>query len=163
MVRPIVHSVKHYVQQSLNTITGSAKADIVVVQAVTIDAVNTVQEVVEGSIVKAVYIEIWLRAAGASPGSVIVACYKDPGGGIVFSTTELAAMGLAENKKNVFFFSQGLINDNDADAIPFYRGWIKIPKSKQRFGLGDRFIISIFAQGAIDTIHCGFQTYKAYT
>ncbi len=161
-MKAVVHSKKHYVQQSINTITGSAKADITIVHAVDIGAINSVEEVHEGSVIKAVYIEAWLRAGETVSGSVIFGCYKSPGSGVLFTTGELAALGTAENKKNMLFFSQGLVNDQNADAIPFYRGWIKIPKSKQRMGLGDRLILTIFAQGAIDLHHCGFMTYKEY-
>ncbi len=162
-MRPVIHSNKHYVQQSLRTIVASALETTTIIEAVTVTSANLVHEVQEGAIVKAVYIELWVRAAGASPGSYIFAVYKDPGGGTAFNTTQLAAMGASENKKNVFFFSQALINDNDADAIPIFRGWLKIPKSKQRFGLGDRLLIAFFAQGAVDMVACGFETYKEYT
>ncbi len=163
MVRPMVHSVKHYVQNSLATVVAGAKDDTIVIETVNVTAANAAHEVAEGSTIKAVYVEDWLRSPEVSPGSVIACLYKNPGGNTVFSTTELAAMGSAENKKNVLYFTQGLTNDTDSVAIPFYRGWIKIPKSKQRFGLGDRLIWTIFSQGAIDTVRCGFFTYKAYT
>ncbi len=163
MVRPMVHSTKHYVQQSLNTITGSASSNIVIAVATKIVNKNVTNEVEEGASIKACYVESWLRAAGASPGSVITVIAKQPGGGANFTTTELAALGDAENKKNILFTSQGLVNDNDANAIAVTRGWYKIPKSKQRFGLGDKLVMQIFAQGAIDLVHCGFETYKEYT
>ncbi len=122
-----------------------------------------VADVQEGASIKAIWIEDWVRASGASPGSFVACLYKNPGGSVPFTTAELAAMGTAENKKNVFYMSQGLVNDNDADALNLAKGWFKIPKSKQRFGLGDRLIWSIFAQGAIDLVRCGLSTYKEYT
>ncbi len=162
-MRPVIHSRKHYVQNSLATIVGSAKLDLVLAEAIVQGATSGVQTVTEGALVKAVYIEEWLRTGETATGSYIVCLFKNPGGSNVFSTTELAAMGTAENKKNVLFFSQALVNDQDADAIPVMRGWYKIPKSKQRFGLGDRLVLQIFAQGAIDLHICGFATYKEYT
>ncbi len=140
----------------------SAKVDIIIAEATNVTLANLVHEVREGSIIKAVYVEAWLRTQSTSPGSYIMCLSKNPGTGSTFTTTQLAAMGSAENKKNVFFFSQALTNDQDADAIPVMRGWYKIPKSKQRFGLGDRLILTIFAQGALDLTHCGFQIYKEY-
>lgn len=161
-MRPIVHSKKHYVQNSIATILASAKLDLDLIEAVNVTAANAVHEVTEGATVKAIYIEQWLRAGEVSPGSVIVCLVKVPGNGTGFSTASLAALGNADNKKNILFVSQGLINDQDADAIPFMRGWYKIPKSKQRFGLGDKLILQVFAQGAIDVHICGFATYKEY-
>ncbi len=162
-MRPVVHSRKHYVQTSLSTILGSAKSDVILVQAIEQGASASVSSVTEGAIVKAVYIEEWLRAGDTVGGSFIGCLYKNPGGSVPFTTTELAAMGDAENKKNVFYFTQALVNDQDADAVPLAKNWFKIPKSKQRFGMGDRLIWTIFAQGAIDLHRCGFSTYKEYT
>ncbi len=163
MVRPVIHSQKHYVQQSLRSVLASALETTTIISAVDVQNVDSVNEIVTGSIVKAVYVELWLRGSELSPGSYIVALYKNPGGASAFNTTELAALGNAENKKNVLFFSQALINDTDADAIPVMRGWYKIPKSKQRFGLGDRLLLAVFAQGAIDMVACGFEIYKDYS
>jgi len=162
MVRPMVHSTKHYVQNSLNTIVAGAATNFVMIDAVNVVDKNTTNEVEEGSHVKAIYIEQWVRTGDTSPGSFIMAIYKVPGGGSTFSTGSMAAIGNVDNKKNILYFTQGLNNDQDADAITPYRGWLKIPKSKQRFGLGDRLVVTIFAQ-ALDVINCGFSTYKEYT
>jgi len=43
------------------------------------------------------------------------------------------------------------------------RGWYKIPKTKQRFGLGDRLVLQIASQGTDALDFCGFATYKEYT
>ncbi len=163
MVRPMVHSTKHYVQQSLNTITASAQKIVTIASAVAVGAKDAPGEVEEGSSIKACFIESWLRTQSTSPGSQITVIHKQPGGVSNFSLTDMAALNDAPNKKNVLFTSQGLLNDQDADAIAVVRGWYKIPKSKQRFGLGDKLIMQIFAQGALDVTHCGFQTFKEYS
>ncbi len=163
MVRPMVHSTKHYVQTSLATILGSAKSDVVLVDAVAVVDKNAVFEVEEGSTIKAVFIEEWIRSSETSPGSFVAVLYKAPSGLAPFTTIELAALNDADNKKNILYSSQGLVNDQDADALGVSRGWYKIPKSKQRFGLGDRLIWTIFAQGAIDLVRCGLATYKEYS
>ncbi len=162
-MRPVIHSRKHYVQNSLSTVTGGTKTDLTLVSAVEAGSQGGPNQVIEGAIVKAIYIEEWLRTLDTASGSFIACLYKNPGGSVPFTTVELAAMGDAENKKNVFYFSQGLVNDQDADATPVSRNWHKVPKSKQRFGLGDRLIFSVFAQAAIDVGLCGFATYKEYT
>ncbi len=163
MVRPMVHSTKHYVQNSLATILGSAKLDLVIVEAVAVGSKNDPDEVEEGNSVKAVFLEEWIRSSETSPGSFVAALYKVPGGGTGFSTANMAALHDAENKKNILWTSQGLVNDQDADALGMMRGWYKVPKSKQRMGLGDRILLTIFAQGAIDLVICGFATYKEYS
>ncbi len=72
-----------------------------------------------------------------------------------------AALGDYTNKKNILYTTQALSNDQDADAIPLFKGWIRIPKSKQRFGLDDQLNFHVFAQ-ALDQNICGFVTYKEY-
>ncbi len=162
-MRPVIHSKKHYVQTSLTGVLGGAQLNVELVSAVAVDDINTVDEVVEGAVVKAIYVELWARGSEAAPGSFIYILCKRPGGVNVPSSAEMAALGDWDNKKNVLYTTQGLSNDNDADAIPLYKGWIKIPKSKQRFGLGDHFSFHFFAQGGIDQQVCGFATYKEYT
>ncbi len=163
MVRPQVHSVKHYVQQSLRTITASTVESTVVVQAQNVSDVDLVNEVTEGNTIKAVYFELWLRTQSTSPGSFVVIIEKIISGGGNATATNMAALGDYANKKNILFTSQALINDQDADAIPVLRQWIAIPKTKQRFGLKDKLVLQVFAQGALDMTACGFETYKEYS
>ncbi len=163
MVRAMVHSTKHYVQQSLFTVLASATKDENLASAVAVSDKNTVEEVVEGSTVKAVYVELWLRTQSTSPGSFVFIVCKRPGGVNSPTTTDMGALGVWDNKKNILYTTQGLINDQDADAIAVFKGWIKIPKSKQRMGLGDKISWHLFAQGALDMTGCGFSTYKEYT
>ncbi len=162
-MKPIIHSRKHYVQTSLTTIASGAKLDIILVDAIEQGAATAVNLVEEGASVKAVYIELWVLGSTAASSQITCLC-KFPGGVNAFSTTALAALGQADNKKNILFTSQGLAsNDGIANPINIMRGWYKIPKSKQRFGLGDRLLLQIFAQGAAGLEVCGFTTYKEYT
>ncbi len=162
MVRPMVHSTKHYVQPGLRSIVAGVTEGHVIAEAMAINAVTDADEVAEGTSIKAIYVESWIRASGASPGAYIVAIAKVPGTGTTFGTTQMAALFDAENKKNILFTSQALVNDNDADAIAIVRGWLKVPKSKQRMGLGDRWVMTTNAVG-VDMTICGFETYKEYT
>jgi len=74
---------------------------------------------------------------------------------------DMSALNLYTNKKNVLYHTQGLSNDQDADAIPFVRQWFKIPKGKQRFGLADRLYLVVSAI-AIDQTICGHMVFKEY-
>ncbi len=162
-MRAPIHSVKHYVQTSLATVAASAKVDTVLVDAVPVPDINTVNEVVEGAIVKAIYVERWVLGASSSASQITILA-KIPGGADPFSTTELAALGSAVNKKNILYVTQGLAsNDGIANPIPIIRQWFKIPKGKQRFGLGDRLILTTFAQQAVALEMCGMAVYKEYT
>ncbi len=163
MVRPTINSSKHYVQFSLGTVTGGTIENNKVADAVVANLVNLDNEVREGAVIKAVYIEFWVRTLDTASGSVILTVEKIPGASAAsMSTTDSAGLFVYQNKKNIFYTTMGLVNDQNADAIPFIRMWIKIPKSKQRFGLGDRLNVNIHAQSLIDLGRCGFITYKEY-
>ncbi len=162
-MRAPISSVKHYVQISLETVVAGAIKSNTLAHAVTMANNTDADEVVEGSVIKAVFVELWVRAGSTSPGSVLVTLYKKPGIGTAMTFADHIALFDYDNKKNIFYHTQGLMNDQDADAIAFVRGWFKIPKGKQRFGLNDSLILATSAQGAIDVIECGFATYKEYT
>ncbi len=159
-MRAPIHAVKHYVQVSLATVAAGALLQVQFAKAQEQSTVNLADEVVEGSIIKAVYVEMWVRSGETSPGTAFLTIVKTPdNSNFVFA--DAIALHDYTNKKNVLYHTQGLTNFNQADAIPFVRGWFKIPKSKQRMGLGDRLVLGIAAQ-ALDSVVCGFMTYKEY-
>ncbi len=161
MVRPMVHSIKHYVQFSISTVTGGAADTLVAALAVARDANNIVSDVDEGSSIKAVYLELWARAGSTTPASGQMIFYKSPSDASNPNATNMAALGDWDGKKNILYTTMGLFNDQDADAIAIHKGWIKIPKGKQRMGLGDELKITVFSP-TIDLQICGFVTYKEY-
>ncbi len=162
-MRPVIHSKKHYHQMTLSTVTTGAKVDNAIITSVETILANLNNEVAEGAVVKACYVELWVIGSVSNQFFTIVLA-KQSGGTDVFSTTELADLGGADNKKNILFTSQGLAsNDGIAAPIPVMRGWYKIPKSKQRFGLGDKLTLQVMSRGSDDIIFCGFATYKEYT
>ncbi len=160
MRAPIV-AQKHYIQVSLATVLAGANLATTIVEGVEAGTENAPHEVTEGQVVKAVFVEMWVRAGDTAPGTSLLTLVKAPDAQ-GFSFADQIALHDYRNKKNIFYHTQGLTNDQDADAIPFIRQWFKIPKGKQRFGLGDRLILGIAAQ-AIDNIVCGFMTYKSYS
>ncbi len=160
-MRPPIHSQKHYVQKSLSTVVTVARNAEVICFSVA--APTAVHEIKEGSIVKAVYVELWTLSS-SNNGSEIVTIQKDTNNGTGPTFTQMAALGTYVNKKNIFFTHQGLSpNDGVGNPVPVIRDWIKIPKSKQRFGLGDTLYINISNPSANTLTYCGFATYKEYT
>ncbi len=159
MVRPIVHSIKHYVQFSLSTVVGGTPTTKGI--ATGVESPSIVSHVMEGSVVKAVYLEVWLRAGSTTPSSGQMIVYKKQSDSSNPTATDMAALGDWDNKKNILYTTMGLFNDQDADAIPAFKGWIKIPRGKQRFGLGDTLNFTVFTP-TIDLHLCGFSTYKEY-
>ncbi len=115
---------------------------------------------------KACYVEYWLSQDSASVvGSYTFILSKIPGDGSLPLTGDVAALHDYKNKKNILFTAQGLLTPNDGGQVPVTRGWYKIPKGKQRFGLGDQLVVTIRNNNAtaIDINFCGLAIYKEYT
>lgn len=163
MVRPIVHSTKHYVQFPISVIATGLRETNLVVSSVDVADKNLVSEVEEGNTVKAVYFELWLQNQG-NLGEFIMTITKDPEAGTGPNFAEMASLSTWTNKKNVLYTTQGLTsNDGVSGPVNVIRNWIKIPKSKQRFGLGDRINMNISNVSGNDLNRCGFTTYKEYS
>ncbi len=164
-MRAPIKSKKHIGQISQATV-GQA----VVVTTVIADAVEststTPSQIEEGAIVKACYVEFWVSQDSASiVGSYTIALYKATSGDAGATTTNMAALHDWNNKKNILFTAQGLLTPNDGGQVPVLRTWYKIPKGKQRFGLGDRLLLTIRNNNAtaIDINFCGLTIFKEYT
>ncbi len=156
-------AAKHFVQTSIATVAAGAILNTELVRGEAVGDVDAVNEVREGAQVKAVYFEIWIRSGEVTPGSFIFTIEKVPGAvTTLMSAADAAALGTYDNKKNILYTSQGLVNDADSIATPVIKGWVKIPKSKARFGLKDQLMWNLSASGAIDLHVCGFVTYKEY-
>ncbi len=162
MVRPMVHSSKHYVQYPIDQIALGTRQEIVLVNSVAVLSKNLASEVEEGNSVKAIFVELWLQNQG-SLGEFICTITKDPSNGTGPSFAQMAALHTFPNKKNILYTSQGLTsNDAISGPVNILRQWIKIPKSKQRMGLGDTINLNISNTSADDLNRCGFSIYKEY-
>ncbi len=162
MLAPIV-SVKHYVHYE-NTPVGSAtRRSMDVVEAVAQGAITNAEDVTEGSIVKAIFLEMWVKS-GATAGNDTKFQFvleKVPSGATPITFAQMNNLGSYLNKKNVLYVSQGVLGDLTSNSIPIVRNWFKIPKGKQRMGIGDQIVMSVSATG-FDIDSCGFSTYKEY-
>ncbi len=159
LVAPI-NSVKHYVQVSLSPIASGTAVDIPLVVAVESVAASAT-EVQEGAVIKAIFIEMWIKADGATGGTALFSLIKRGGTGVDITFGQSTALQDFADKKNVFYHTQGLTNIATGVATPFIRTWFKIPKGKQRFGLGDKLYLNVSSQTEGHLI-CGFATYKEY-
>ncbi len=162
-MKAIIHSNKHYVQQSRSQVGATAAANLDIILAVEPELVSDVDEVTEGAVIKAVFVEMWLLDSG-NDGSFIVILSKDVSGLGAIGFANANALGGFTNKKNVLYVTQGLSPNNGVgNPVPIIRQWFKIPKGKQRFGLGDKLRLTIANNGANDLEFCGFFTYKELT
>ncbi len=154
-MRPTINTEKHY-QHTL--VTSVATGGIQEVELIDASASPTqANEVREGAIVKAIYVEYWVTG-DVSNSTVAAAVVKLPSGASPPTFGNLSNLGAYINKKNVLEFHQGLMPSN-GNIVPMFRHWILIPKGKQRFGLGDKLSITFSSTAATLEI-CGFATYK---
>ncbi len=158
-MRPKVHTEKHIVQQSLAVVASGALQAIVVAFAPQSRSEAAPSEIREGSSISAVYVEMWLTSDDAAQSTAIVTLEKRDGGIPVMTAANSAALNNYVNKKNVLHTFMGLIGTNVQYPTPAFRGWIKIPKGKQRFGLSDSLILNIHGQSNGLNM-CGFFVYK---
>ncbi len=160
-----INTVKHYVQQSNISIASGAAVVFNAVVAVANTALPaSTNEVVEGAIVKAIYVEWWFKGTGASDADTQFnfVLFKNPGGSNNMTYTDALNMMAYDNKKNILFVSQGVIGGvGGGQSVPVIRQWIKIPKGKQRFGLNDKFQILTATTGEAMQA-CGVVVFKEY-
>lgn len=159
-MKPVIHSVKHIVQTPINQITTVTRENITIIEAVVSTTANLATEVEEGAVVKAVYVEMWLENQ-SNLGHAIMILEKVLQG---LTGATFAQMGLLfsyPNKKNILFTHEGLTaNDAIGNPVPVVRQWFKIPKGKQRFGLGDKLVLTISNPSSNDLNRCGMMIYK---
>ncbi len=164
-MRAVVKSRKHIFQISQSTVAQAAVVNTIIVKSA--EATSTTPEgIEEGAIVKACYLEFWVSQDSASVvGSYTLILVKIPGIAGNPITGEVAALHDYHNKKNILFTAQGLLTPNDGGQVPILRGWYKIPKGKQRFGLDDKLVVTIRNNNAtaIDINFCGLAIFKEYT
>ncbi len=165
MMSPI-NSRKHYVPQSLATVASGTITGRSAINTVVAPAVANADEVREGAVVKAVFVEIWILGGEASGTntSFILAIEKRPSGAPAMTFANSQGLGSYNNKKNILYTTQGVVGSDQGGqgAIPVIRQWFKIPKGKQRMGLGDRVVVNISAL-ANSLVICGQFLYKEYT
>ncbi len=161
MVRPMVHSTKHYVQEAQFTVAGGAIGVRPIATAVAVVDKNNREEIEEGSSIKAVFVEMWITANASTTGTSTINLEKRMGGQVAQTFAQAILLDAYPNKKNVLYATQGLIPRNTQNPVAIIRQWFKIPKSKQRFGLGDELILN-FASITNGLVVCGFSTYKEY-
>ncbi len=162
MLAPI-NSIKHY-QHRTNTTVGTGGVSLQnVVNALAKGAARTDPgHCEEGCIIKAIHLEYWLCGTldGTTSQFTFIA-FKLPSGQDSPTAAEMANLGGWENKKNILFSSQGVLPEGESQqSIPVIRDWLKIPKGKQRFGLGDIFQVAMHSVGTLQ--FCGLATYKEY-
>ncbi len=160
-MRPVIQAEKHYVQHPTFSLAASSIVQKTVATAVQVLNKDATHEVEEGSIIKAIYFEFWALSGGGGPNFAVSTIEKISSDGPDQTLANSLNLGAYLNKKNIFYTFQGLIPPSAANPIPVIRQWLRIPKGKQRMGLGDKIVINFTADADTKSV-CGFTTYKEY-
>ncbi len=163
-MRPIIHSVKHYIQFTEFNVSSGSVSEHLYADAVPVTDVSSNQEVQEGSSIKAIFIELWLTTDSSTSGTFVVTVEKTQQNAPIMTFSEMTTLNFYDNKKNILFTSQGILaGEGSGNPTPVLRQWIKIPKGKQRFGHRDQLRMNIASIGSAQLVGCSFATYKEYT
>ncbi len=150
----------------LATITAGVNQTNELVDAKVAPASAAAEDVHEGSVIKAIFIEMWVLndAASGVEAQFTVALEKKPSDGPDMTFTNSQNLGAYPNKKNILYVTQGVLAPflDGQSAVALFRQWFAIPKGKQRFGLGDQMVLNMAAVGQ-NIRRCGISTYKEYT
>lgn len=165
MVAPI-KTIKHYVHIGNTTIATNVISNIDIVDTVVAPATSKAEAFAEGSILKAMYLEMWLIVEGVSGDHTQfnIVVEKLPSDAPAMTSSQIVNLGAYPNKKNILNTTTGVLpaSVDGSPAVPIYRQWVLIPKGKQRMGLGDKMVMNIYTLG--NTLRrCGFFTYKEWT
>ncbi len=154
-----INSTKHYVHIPIQSIADGARGSIILSTSVILPATAAANEVREGSVIKAIFLELWLSNDTADfTANACMGILQQ--GAAVPTFAQMNNMGAFEGKNNILEFHQGLAAA-DGNVIPMFRGWIKIPKGKQRQALGNETFCAASFTGSAGQF-CGFATYKEY-
>ncbi len=161
-----ISSKKNIVQHTQFVVNSGTVTTLTDVNAVAVANVTNSGDIEEGSLVKAIFIELWLLSDTTEISSFVVIVEKAPLGHSGPLIAQMTTLNSYFNKKNVLFTSQGLLaggqGSSSGNPTPVLRQWIKIPKGKQRFGLDDHLNIAIAGIGAADIEGCGLTIFKSY-
>ncbi len=119
-------------------------------------------EVQEGSVVKAIYVEYWVSSDDATLSSGTISFEKVPAEATNMTHAQSQNLAAYANKKNLLETHQGLFPSSSQNPVNIFRHWVKIPKGKQRIGLGDEIVLN-FSAVADGLKFCGLATYKEYS
>ncbi len=160
MLAPI-NTVKHYNERTLFAVGSGLIQNLTEIVAVVSPDANNAVEVVEGAIIKAIYIELWITSDDAAQGTFTFSLEKINTTQTDMTAAENITKFSYSNKKNIFYSTMGLTPPNIQSGIPIVRQWFKIPKGKQRFGLGDQLNMNLSGPSNGISV-CGFSTYKEF-
>ncbi len=164
-MQPPIHSIKHFVARTNTSLAVGARIGLLIAHAVVSPAVTLTTDVNEGSVIKALWIDMWCSAKGATntDTQVVITLEKIPALATAATFGQMLSLQAYPNKRNILFTFQGVLSAQIDGAQPIspLRGWVKIPKGKQRMALDDKWVLNIATVGQ-NVQTCGMFIFKEY-
>ncbi len=163
-MRPVINSVKHIVQLTPTLVAALAVGKITIAEGkalADIDTVLSASDVRAGAVIKAVYCELWIAGDGTEQSSSTWCFKKRSAGDGNMTFAEINAMQGFPGKNTILMSGQGIVPSQGQYPMAIFKGWIKVPKGKQRIALGDQ--LEIVVSSIADGIRmCGLFIFKEY-
>ncbi len=160
--RPVLNSIKNEVN-SVQGVVASTNLVLTIAQASDVHTTATPTSVINGCILKAIYIEFWYYGLSASNTNDIVDIYliKNPGNNLV--NPNPGTTGTSNEKKFIIREWKGLAGNKSLGGTPYSQQgrWFKIPKRYQRMGTDDVWFLVIRSPTTGNM--CSKFIYKWYT
>ncbi len=159
----IVDSNKNIVS-AFTAATAGTKTAILIAEAQDSPTLAVTQDVERGCSIKAIWIEFWVSAtAEAAVGithGIDMYLFKNPGSNLTSPIP--GTEGSSNEKRFIFKVWKGLIGARTQGFQPYsWKGWIKIPKGKQRMAVNDIWQL-VFQSTGVNVLVCHKFVYKWY-
>ncbi len=141
-----VNTIKHVVDSQLGVIA-AAQSKVTIADAVDNPALASPQQVVVGSYVRSLFLNIQVAATGtAALANIYMIIYKNPSNDLVLPNANV--IGTSDLKKVVFHQDMTMTEKNTtAISRTLFKGVLRVPKHMQRMGQDDRIEVQLFAPG----------------
>ncbi len=160
--RPI-NSRKNIVQNVAIIAAAGTSTTRIVNSVETMPALAQAAQVVTGSVVNTIYLEVWMYGNAVAGVNSPVTWYlcKNPGNNLTMPDPAVA--GTDDNKRWIYAMGKGLVGSS-GNGQPGYliRGWFSIPKRMRRMGFDDEIQLLIKNDTANDINLCTLMIYKWY-
>ncbi len=161
--RPVIDSNKNIVS-AFTALADGTKLNVTIAEAQDSATLAVSKDVERGCVIKAIWIEFWISATAVVAPAVTngIDCYlwKNPGSNLTSPTP--GTEGTSNEKRFIFRVWKGLIGTRTEGFEPYtFKGWIKIPKGKQRMAANDLWQIVLLSSG-VNAIFCHKFVYKWY-
>ncbi len=142
-----INTLKHVVDLQGGLIVNTQAEEILVDATDAPVAATNPQEIENTSSINAVFLNVQVAATStAALANVYMYVAKNPGNNLTMPNAN--AVGKSDNRRHVLH-QEMIMTEKNTTAIPrtLFKGVIKIPRGKQRFGVDDRLSIFLLSPG----------------